>query len=94
MCDTELGLEHMVGNTPSRLLPTRLLAALRILLMDDDDFVQSQISSLQPLAGPVGDKHSFCYWALLPLFIRYDSQALSTCSSMNRVPLWLAHFYD
>mmetsp|Transcript_16555 Transcript_16555/g.31926 ORF Transcript_16555/g.31926 Transcript_16555/m.31926 type:complete len:532 (+) Transcript_16555:68-1663(+) len=50
----DLGLDHFVGNMPQRHLPPRLLACLRVLLMDEQDFENTQCA---PLDGPIGPQN-------------------------------------
>ncbi|KAK3237985.1 hypothetical protein CYMTET_51970 [Cymbomonas tetramitiformis] len=53
----KLGLptEHMIGRGRSRQLPTKLLAALRILLLDEEEVLR--LPALDPLRAPVGKKN-------------------------------------
>lgn len=51
----ELPTEHIIGRGRSRQLPTKLLAALRILLMDEDEILR--LPSLDPLRAPVGKRN-------------------------------------
>jgi hypothetical protein len=53
-----LELEHMLGPRPHQRLPWRLLAALRVLVMDEEELALSVDPTLHPVCSPLDTMQS------------------------------------